>query len=91
MPDMRSFDDLVARCESMQWGYSVACEIEYVTPASKGSVKCAIERWYLAEVSEPGGATITVDDAKSGHEALARAVGGMENVIAGRVTAGREG
>ena len=83
----RSLDALVARCEAMDWGYEVTCWVAYAEML--GGARFAADRTCRAEVTEPNGATIAIDDAKTGGEALHRAVTGMESVIARQATAGR--
>lgn len=89
MPDLPSMDELVLRCETMGWGYEVGCWVDYAEPIGGGKV--ALDCSCRAEVTDPHGRTVTIEDAKTGREALAQAVEGMESVIRGKVTAGREG
>lgn len=90
MPDLPSMDELVLRCETMGWGYEVGCWVDSAELIN-GGTKVAVNTECRAEVTDPHGRTITIEDAKSGREALAQAVEGMESVIRGKVTAGREG
>jgi len=69
---MPSFDDLVARCETMGWGYEVGCWVDYAEPIGGGKV--AFDCSCRAEVTDPHGRTITIEDAKTGREALRQAV-----------------
>lgn len=82
---------LVARCEAMEWGYEVGCWVDYAGPINGG--KIALHRACRAEVTAANGMTITVDDMRTGREALAEAVGGMdmETMVARQATAGRSG
>lgn len=90
MPDMPSLDNLVLRCETLGWGYEAGCWVEHADLIN-GGAKVVVNTECRAEVTDPHGTTIAVEDAKTGREALARAVSGMESVVRGKVTAGREG
>lgn len=90
MPDMPSFDELVLRCETLGWGYEVGCWVDHAELIN-GGAKVVVDCECRAEVTDANGVTVTIDDAKTGREALAQAVDGMESVIRGRVTVGREG
>ncbi|MGE0541225.1 MAG: hypothetical protein AB7R89_13710 [Dehalococcoidia bacterium] len=90
MPDMPSMDHLVLRCETMGWGYEVGCWVDHAELINSGAT-VVVDSLCRAEVTDPHGTTVTIEDAKTGHDALARAVGSMESLVKGRVTAGREG
>lgn len=81
-----AMDVLVDRCETMGWGYEVACWVDYVERID--GRKRAAGRVCRAEVTEPNGTTLTIDDATTGRDALRRAVTGMERVLARRATVG---
>lgn len=85
-----SIDSLISRCEDMDWGYELACWVDYAEMMG-GGARIAVDRTCRAEVTAPNGVTSTIDDTKTGHEALARAVTSMESVLARQATVGRKG